>query len=323
MLLFLLRTSWFLTKEQFRGGYDLIHVHSLPDFEVFSAAIPKMFGAKIVLDIHDIVPEFYASKFRKPYTSATFKALVGVEKASAAFADHVIVSNHIWEDRLGSRSVPKSKLAAILNYPDTKIFHRTNAPKTRDKLIVVYPGSLNYHQGLDLAIRAFSVIKDDVPNAEFHIYGTGGEFDALKRLIHDLELDDRVFMKGSVAIDAMAKLLEEADLGVVPKRSEGFGNEAFSTKVLEFMAMGVPAVIPNTLVDKYYFNPNVVRFFNAGDFQDLALALKEMLTNSALRQSLAAKASQFVSDFSWEKNQDSYLKIVNDLMNGRETGAIA
>ena len=74
MLLFLLRTSWFLTREQLRGGYDLIHVHSLPDFEVFSAAIPKLFGAKIVLDIHDIVPEFYASKFRKPYTSATFKA---------------------------------------------------------------------------------------------------------------------------------------------------------------------------------------------------------------------------------------------------------
>ncbi len=34
-----------------------------------------------------------------------------------------------------------------------------------------------------------------------------------------------------------------ADLGVVPKRAEGFGNEAFSTKILEFMACGVPVLV--------------------------------------------------------------------------------
>ena len=52
----------FLTQEQFRDGYDLIHVHSVPDFEVFAAAYPKLTGTKIILDIHDIVPEFYVEQ---------------------------------------------------------------------------------------------------------------------------------------------------------------------------------------------------------------------------------------------------------------------
>ena len=55
----------FITKKHFNDPYDLIHVHSVPDFEVFAVLIPKLLGAKIILDIHDIVPEFYASKFNK------------------------------------------------------------------------------------------------------------------------------------------------------------------------------------------------------------------------------------------------------------------
>ena len=41
----------------------MIHVHSVPDFLVFAALVPKLLGARIILDIHDILPEFYASKF--------------------------------------------------------------------------------------------------------------------------------------------------------------------------------------------------------------------------------------------------------------------
>ena len=60
LCLFFVRSMAFLTREQFRNRYDLIDVHSVPDFEVFAAAYPKLTGTKIILDIHDIVPEFYA-----------------------------------------------------------------------------------------------------------------------------------------------------------------------------------------------------------------------------------------------------------------------
>src|SRR5947209_5648410 len=57
LMMFFLRSLLFLAKAQLRGGYDLIHIHSVPDFEVFAALIPKLFGAKVILDTHDIVPE--------------------------------------------------------------------------------------------------------------------------------------------------------------------------------------------------------------------------------------------------------------------------
>lgn len=91
LLLFLVNSGYFVTKKHLQNNYDVIHVHSIPDFEVFAALVPKLLGAKVILDIHDIVPELYTSKFKVSNSSLIFKLLVLVEKASGAFADHVIV----------------------------------------------------------------------------------------------------------------------------------------------------------------------------------------------------------------------------------------
>src|ERR1043165_9025913 len=54
LLLFFLRSSWALTRHHLKNPYDLIHVHSVPDFQVFATLIPRLLGAKVILDIHDI-----------------------------------------------------------------------------------------------------------------------------------------------------------------------------------------------------------------------------------------------------------------------------
>src|SRR5579862_3582839 len=100
LFLFFVRSMFFLTRRHLKNRYDVIHVHSVPDFEVFAAILPKMMGAKLILDIHDIVPEFYTSKFNSSQDSLMFKLLVGIERLSSSFSDHVIVANHIWQERL-------------------------------------------------------------------------------------------------------------------------------------------------------------------------------------------------------------------------------
>src|SRR5262249_20052292 len=146
LLAFFVRSFWFLTRHQFRQRYDLIHVHSVPDFEVFAALIPKLMGAKVILDIHDLLPEFYASKFKSAKSSAMFATLVAMERSSAWFSDHVIAANHIWEKRLGERSVKPAKCTTMLNFPDTDIFQKHGCPQKRDKFTILYPGTLNFHQ---------------------------------------------------------------------------------------------------------------------------------------------------------------------------------
>jgi hypothetical protein len=101
----------------------------VPDFEVFAGLIPKIMGARVILDIRDIVPELYGSKFRVKAGSFLFKTVVMVEKASAAFSDHVIISNDLWRAKLVSRSVSKEKCTSIMNFPDPTLFFKRLSKK--------------------------------------------------------------------------------------------------------------------------------------------------------------------------------------------------
>jgi glycosyltransferase involved in cell wall biosynthesis len=113
--------------------------------------------------------------------------------------------------------------------------------------------------------------------------------------------------------------MANADLGVVPKRNDPFGGEAFSTKILEFMSLGVPVVVSATNIDKYYFNDAVVKFFKPDDENDLARSMLNLINDDDLRNRLAYNASKFVDDFSWSKKEHEYIDLVDSLISNHIT----
>ncbi|MCM0082863.1 glycosyltransferase family 4 protein [Geomonas sp. Red32] len=314
LLLFLVRSAVFLAKEQLADPFDLIHVHSIPDFEVFAAVVPKLAGAKLILDIHDIVPELYATKFRVSQESLVFKMLVKVERASGAFADHVIVANHIWHQTLLSRSLTKEKCSVIMNYPNTRWFHTRRIPGDGKEITLLYPGTLSWHQGVDVAIRAMGLLADRLPMARLHIYGDGTEREALVRLVAELGVAERVVIHGLVSSEEMTRIMASADVGVEPKRNDGFSGDAFSTKILEFMAVGIPVIASRTRVHAYYFNDSVLRFFDCDDAEALAAGILELVSDRGLRESYVSNAARFVQEFDWSKNEHLYLDLVERLI---------
>jgi glycosyltransferase involved in cell wall biosynthesis len=168
LTLFLIRSTCVLTWRHLRNRYDLVHVNSVLDFEVLFASVARLFGAKVILDIHDIVPEFYCSKFGVAEGSWVFHLLVAVERLSIAMSDHVIVANDIWRDRLLSHSVAPAKRSTIMNYPDPSVFHQRPRTRRDGRFVLLYPCTINYHQGADIAVRAFSLFAVAAPNTEFH-----------------------------------------------------------------------------------------------------------------------------------------------------------
>lgn len=303
-----------ITRRHLKEPYDIIHVHSVPDFEVFATFIPKLLGAKIILDIHDIVPEFYATKFNVGQDSLVFSALRFVEKLSTSFADHVIIANDLWLKKITSRSIKEDKCSAYINYPDLSIFNvNLKTQRSDGKFIMIYPGTLNWHQGLDIAVNAFSIIKDKAPNIELHIYGEGSAKTELQKQIVDMHLTNKVFLRPPLPLRDIATVMAKADLGIVPKRNDSFGGEAFSTKILEFMALGIPVIVADTRVDQYYFNESLLRFFKAGNINDLARVMLDVYNNRELNSQFSDRALNFARQHSWEMKKGDYLALIAQL----------
>jgi glycosyltransferase involved in cell wall biosynthesis len=307
-------SAWVMTKKHLIKRYDVIHVHSVPDFLVFAAVVPKLLGARTILDIHDILPEFYGSKFGAGPESLIFKTLVLVEKTSSSFADHVIIANDLWRERLISRSVNPEKCTTFLNYPDPAVFYPRPRRSESGSFLIMYPGTLNSHQGLDVAIRAFSLVADQLPETEFHIYGEGSAKVSLVQLRDELGLQRSVVFHEFLPVSEIAERMAQADLAVVPKRaSSTFGNEAASTKIMEFMALGVPIIVSRTKIDSYYHDQSMVRFFESENEWDLAKAILQLQNDSKLRRQLVANATRYVSRHNWKKKGREYLNLVDRL----------
>lgn len=315
LLLFLVKSFFILSWLNLKKGYDLIHVHSVPDFEVFAAVFAKLTGAKIILDIHDIVPELFAGKFHASKESFSFKLLLLMEKASMKFSDHVIVANHIWHERLIVRSVLPKKCTVIMNYPDPSIFKQTiKNNKDNKKFIMIYPGTLSRHQGVETAIRAVDALRLEIPELEFHIYGKGTDEDFFIKLVNDLKLEDKILFKDIVPLEELPEIIAGADLGVEPKIKNSFSNEAFSTKILEFMQMGIPVIVSDTLVHTRYFNDDVVKFFHSENVEDLARAILLIKNDRKKRECLISNSMKYMEQNNWDVKKHIYINIVDTLV---------
>ena len=313
---FFASAKWLVINGRHRK-FDLVHVHNIPDFLIFSAWFPKLRGAPIILDIHDVVPEFFASKFGVPPQSPFVRSLRWVEKISAAMSDHVILANHLWLERYAARSAPAHKCSVFINHVDRQIFQPGMRPTRSGGPLILFPGGLQWHQGIDIAIRAFAILKRKLPDARFHIYGDGNRKRQLMALADQLGLNDSVRFFDPLSLRAIARVMADADLGVVPKRADSFGNEAYSTKIMEFMSLGVPVVVSSTRVDRHYFDESVVRFFEPGNGEALAQAMYDVLTNSQLRESMVRNANEYVERHSWGRYKSGYLQLVDALIARR------
>ena len=163
-----------LTGLYFRKNYKIIHFHNPPDFLVLTAMIPKMCGAKITFDIHDLMPELYASKFNVKMNHPMIRTLIISEKIACKFADNIFIVTEIWKNRLLKRGVPAKKCKVLMNSPDETIF-KSIPVGARASLRVPRPYNLVYHgtlvkrYGIDIAIKAIAIARGFVAPSGFDL----------------------------------------------------------------------------------------------------------------------------------------------------------
>jgi len=182
----------------------------------------------------------------------------------------------------------------------------------------MYPGSLNWHQGLDIAIRAFASIENQMPDAEFHIYGEGSAKASLIELAAQLKQQKRIFFHEFLPSKEIAQEMAMADLAIEPKRTKsGFSNEALSTKIMEFMSLGVPVIACRTRIHAYYYDDSIVQYYENDDENELAQQILHLWNNPGLRAQLVENAKKYVAENTWNARKDEYLDLIDFLVSAK------
>ncbi|HEX5588456.1 MAG TPA: glycosyltransferase, partial [Acidimicrobiia bacterium] len=218
---FLSRATVRLGRLHTRHPYRTVQVHNLPDFLVFCAVVPKLDGVPVLLDLHDLMPEFFAGKFGEGRLLPW--AIRLQERASCRFADHVITVSDAWRAALAERGVDPRKCSVVMNVADDRIFGPRPRPAPHEGFRLIYHGQVTRRYGLDVAVRAVASLRDEVPGIHLTIRGRGDQVDELRALIRELDASDLVELcQESVPAEELPGIISAADLAVVPYRDDVF-----------------------------------------------------------------------------------------------------
>ncbi len=317
-LTFFLLSLYWVTRLHLKQRYSVVQVHNLPDFLIFSALVPKLMGARLILDLHDLMPEFYAGRFEKSMDGFPIRVLRFQEWLSCGFADQVITVTGLWRETLINRGVRPEKIHVVMNVANDKIFqrHLRSMPALSDgnAFSLIYHGNLAHRYGIDIAIEAISLLKADIPGIHFTIHGRGEYLDALQEKTRDLNLEDHIdFSTQYVPTHELPALISSAHVGLVPYRKDVFTDGILPTKMMEYVVMGIPVIAASTTAISNYFNSDMVRFFQPGDAFGLANCILSLYHNQEQLALLAANADRFNEQYNWKKVASGYVANVMQL----------
>lgn len=317
---FLLLAGATVTWLHLKRPYDVIHVHNLPDFLVFSALFPKLLKAKLILDAQDVSPELMAVKTKGRLRGIATLLASWQEHISTAFVDHVVTVGWPFKELLLKRGVPQEKISIILNSADPKLFPPSRrflppvaSAQEAQPFILMYHGTVTERQGLDIALRALALVRDTVPQVQLHIKGLGSQLHTLKELARELGISDKVVFSDWCDIEKVVDFVVQGDVGIIPYRCDGFMDLLLPTKAYEFAWMHRPMIVSDTRGMRSMFRPESVIFCDAMRPESFAEAIIDLYQHPEKRASMVANAAEDYMPYQWEMQAKRYQQLLSSL----------
>jgi len=220
----------------------------------------------------------------------------------------IAVSPSTVED-LVARGLSAAHISVIPNGIDHALYRPVDAGKSPEPL-VVWLGRVEPYKRVDLFLRALVHVRRQVPSLRTVIVGEGSASADLRSLCTSLGLDACVRFAGFVPADEKVRLLQQAHALVNTSEKEGWG-----LTVLEGNACGTITVASDVpgLRDSVRDRKTGL-LVRHGDIEALASALTEILTDSALQETLGRAAKDWAAGFTWETVTDEVRTVIEAVL---------
>ncbi len=305
-----------LTALQRLTPLDVVEAHNMPNLLAFAALVPKLGGARVVLDIHDTFPELFETKFDRGSRTAVSRMIRAEERLSVAFADRTIAVTEEARSRVADRCRRGTVEWVVMNSPDEGVFGASRVPviiPREGALRVVYHGGTAERFGVEALVRAFGLLAETAPEISLDVYGAEDDSRPLAALAR-LTAPGRVRVAPRpVPFEEIPSKLEGAHIGVVPTLNDAFTELLLPVKLLEYVQLGIAVITSRLPVIERYFSDDEVRFVTPGDPAAIAEAILDLQRHPEQAQQRARRASLRLHEIEWKGQRDAYIRRIEGL----------
>lgn len=299
--------------------YDVVHVHNMPDFLVFAALLPRLFGRVVLLDVHDLMPEVYCSKFKTSVRHPGIWPLRVQEWLSHRFASACCFATERFRAVAVERgSVREADSIAVMNAADTTLFDAVKHPwqgPGPGAFTLLYLGTVSHRHGVDQCVRVLPLVRERIPGVRLLIHAKLSEAEGvpmqeLQQLAGQLGVADLVEIGPPLPLQDVPAAMSRASVGVFTPHLDVHIDMALSLKVPEFVAMGVPVVAVRTSIMTSLFREDEVAMFADGDHAAFADWLVRLHREPTLGRSMVERARRFTQQHAWTNEFAGYLRLL-------------
>jgi glycosyltransferase involved in cell wall biosynthesis len=301
-----LRLGW-------RRPVDVIHACNPPDLFWLVSLPFKLKGTRFVYDQHDLVPELSLSRFGSDQ-KVMHRLCLLFERVTYAAADHVLATNSSYRGVALSRGRKSpTQVDVVRSAPDLARFQHTQ-PDTRLKrgapYLLGYLGVMGPQDGLDYALRALAVLRNELGRADWQavFVGGGDMLQASIELADDLGLSDVVRFTGRIPDDELCTWLSTADVCLAPDPKNPLNDVSTMNKIMEYMALGRP-VVSFDLVEARVSAGDAAVYARPNDEAAFAQAIAGLLDDAERRAEMERIGrARVTGELSWDVSRVNLIR---------------
>ncbi|MGD0260553.1 MAG: glycosyltransferase family 4 protein [Verrucomicrobiota bacterium] len=296
-----------LSARSLKQKYSVVVVHNMPNFLVYVSLLARARGARVVLDIHDPMPEIYMDHHSVGARHLCVYLLRLEERIGCLGAQYLMTVNEPMRERLVQHGLSRKHVAVLLNLPDERIFppsaSRSSPCGADHPFTLIYTGTVSSRYGLDLAIRGVKSLVRSIPSIRMLIVGDGPDRPRLKVLAQEAGVGDRVVFRDFLPLEEVPALLSECQVGISTHPDGSFWDLYFSTKVVEYMRVGLSVVSSRTRGIVHYFDDSAIFYYRPGDMEDFCRQVKLVYGRQDLVAARADSVRKRLQTLSWDIEQ--------------------
>jgi PEP-CTERM/exosortase A-associated glycosyltransferase len=315
----------------------VVHAHSPVLVGLPALRAARRARIPFVYEVRDLWENASVDRGRFTERSVQYRLARALETVVLAKADRVIAICDQLRRELAPRAGDPAKVSIVPNGVDTDAFRPGgdgNAVRRRYELgpgpIVLYAGTFQPYEGLELLIRAFRRVRERMPSSRLLIVGgsasraySGQEASGLEallqRTVSDCALQGTVVFTGRVPHDEVQGLYAAADLVVYPRLLTRTTALTTPLKPLEAMAMAKTVLVSDVPAMLELVEHGVTgSVFEAGSEDALSAACLRLLADDDLRARLSIAARQWTTtERHWRHLVARYVDIYDQLFGMR------
>lgn len=317
-------TGWLARRPR---AFDIVQAHSMPESLVFSAAAQSMLRVPLLLDVHDLSEQLFASKFRPK--GALMAAVRAMTRASLRFADEVITVHEPYAEAV--RAMTHRQVSVVMNCPDGRLFapRPFRAWDPLGAVVFAYHGLIANRHGLVNVVEALPAVRERIPQASLLLLGGGDGLAEVRTRVDELGLAGVVSLpERPCPVTEVVTHLEAAHIGLVPSQRDPWTDQVLPTKLLEYATLGIPAITFRNPVIERYFPEDAVTYVDPASPENLRASMVDLVLDPERARKQVERAWEVMAELSWDRQRTAYFEVIDRMTgprrerraSGRRTG---